>query len=83
MKTIGNFTLFRTHQDLVDYFAELNTGGDSPVGEPYSPPFHRPDFPFWGRQILDDDLFPVDFITIGGDEAFAMAVETDATVTRS
>lgn len=81
---IAGFTLFRSREDLDAYYKELNEMGEGggPSGEPYEPPVDRPDFPFFGRQILDDNGWPEDFQTIGGEEAYAMAQALDSNVTR-
>lgn len=79
-KPVAGFTLFRSRADLDAYFAELNRMGEG--GSSYEPPFDRPDFPFFGRQILDDNGWPEDFQTIGGEEAYVMAQALDSNVTR-
>lgn len=80
LPTFAGFTLFRSREELAAYFYELSQGsGEAELI--HTVPVDIPAYPFFGRQILDDNLFAVDFIVIGGTDAFAMAQAIDPAVT--
>lgn len=68
---VGDFTFFRNQEDYDTYFDELmDEGSRAQWGDPADPPV---EFPFFGRQVLDDGAgYPVEFLVVTLEEARRM-----------